>query len=62
MTPAREPSHTPFLMIETFKDDNMVPVYERLDMRGRGIVEGLRCIDSQVEQADEEGHSGCGRP
>lgn len=38
-----------FMIIETFKDNDMVPVYERLEERGRGVTEGLRFIDSCVE-------------
>lgn len=38
-----------FMIIESFKDNDMIPVYERLEERGRGVTEGLRFIDSWVE-------------
>ena len=38
-----------FMVIERFRDNDMVPVYERLRDRGRMLPEGLKYIDSWVE-------------
>ena len=38
-----------FMVIESFRDDDMVPVYRRLKELGRGLPEGLRYVDSWVE-------------
>jgi len=38
-----------FMVIERFRDNDMVPVYERLNAVGRQLPEGLRFIDSWVE-------------
>ena len=38
-----------FMVIERFRDDDMVPVYERLRERGRMLPEGLEYVDSWVE-------------
>jgi hypothetical protein len=38
-----------FMVIETFKDNDMVPVYRRLREAGRQTPEGLRFVDSWVE-------------
>jgi len=38
-----------FMVIERFRDNDMVPAYERLQDRGRMLPEGLRYIDSWVE-------------
>ena len=38
-----------FMVIETFKDNDMVPVYRKLRDGGRQIPEGLTYIDSWVE-------------
>lgn len=38
-----------FMVIERFRDNDMVPVYQRLAERGRGLPEGLRFVDSWVE-------------
>ena len=38
-----------FMVIETFRDGDMVPVYQRLAERGRGLPEGLQYIDSWIE-------------
>ncbi|MBP8242202.1 MAG: DUF3303 family protein [Thermoflexales bacterium] len=37
------------MVIERFKDNDMVPVYERVRDGGRLLPEGLRYIDSWVE-------------
>lgn len=37
-----------FMVIERFRDDDMVPVYERLRDTGRGLPEGLTFRDSWV--------------
>ncbi len=38
-----------FMVIERFRDNDMVPVYERLRDRGRSLPDGLDYIDSWVE-------------
>lgn len=38
-----------FMIIERFKDDDMVPAYQRLRDGGRAIPDGLRYLDSWVE-------------
>src|ERR1700744_2039739 len=38
-----------FMVIERFRDDDMVPVYERLRDAGRGMPEGLEFLGSWVE-------------
>jgi Protein of unknown function (DUF3303) len=38
-----------FMVIETFKDNDMVPVYRKLRDGGRQTPEGLTFIDSWVE-------------
>jgi hypothetical protein len=38
-----------FMVIEHFRDCDMVPVYERLRDQGRMLPEGLKYIDSWVE-------------
>jgi hypothetical protein len=38
-----------FMVIERFRDNDMVPVYERLRDQGRMLPEGLRFLDSWVE-------------
>lgn len=38
-----------FMVIETFKDNDMIPVYRKLRDGGRQIPEGLTYIDSWVE-------------
>jgi hypothetical protein len=38
-----------FMVIERFKDDDMIPVYERLRESGRVLPEGLKYIDSWIE-------------
>jgi hypothetical protein len=38
-----------FMIIETFRDQDAVPVYRRFEQRGRSIPEGVRYIDSWVE-------------
>jgi hypothetical protein len=37
------------MVIESFRDDDMVPVYQRLCKAGRSLPEGLEYIDSWVE-------------
>ena len=37
------------MVIERFRDNDMIPVYERLRDGGRMLPEGLRYIDSWVE-------------
>ncbi|MCA0205683.1 MAG: DUF3303 domain-containing protein [Proteobacteria bacterium] len=38
-----------FMVIERFQDNDMVPVYQALEDRGRGLPEGLDYVDSWVE-------------
>lgn len=38
-----------FMVIESFRDQDMVPVYQRVRQAGRSLPEGLRYIDSWVE-------------
>jgi hypothetical protein len=38
-----------FMVIERFRDDDMVPVYRRLTETGRTLPEGLEYLDSWVE-------------
>jgi hypothetical protein len=40
-----------FMVIERFKDNDMVPIYRHLEKAGRGLPDGLRYVDSWV-QAD----------
>ena len=38
-----------FMVIERFKDSDMVPVYRRLREKGRMLPEGLKYVDSWIE-------------
>lgn len=38
-----------FMVIERFKNDDMVPIYQRLREEGRKFPEGLKYLDSWVE-------------
>jgi hypothetical protein len=38
-----------FMIIERFKDNDMLPIYKRLRDEGRMLPEGLKYIDSWVE-------------
>jgi hypothetical protein len=38
-----------FMVIERFKDHDMLPIYKRVRDEGRMLPEGLRYIDSWVE-------------
>ncbi len=38
-----------FMIIETFKDQDMVPVYRHVRDKGRQMPDGLKYIDSWVE-------------
>lgn len=38
-----------FMVIETFKDNDMLPIYQQLQAGGRKLPDGLRYIDSWVE-------------
>lgn len=38
-----------FMVIERFADNDMVPVYQHLRDKGRGLPDGLEYIDSWVE-------------
>jgi hypothetical protein len=37
-----------FMVIERFRDNDMVPVYQRLRRRGRSLPDGLEYVDSWV--------------
>ena len=38
-----------FMVIERFRDSDMIPIYKRVRDAGRQLPEGLRYIDSWVE-------------
>jgi len=38
-----------FMVIERFKDNDMVPVYRRVRESGRSLPDGLRYVDSWIE-------------
>lgn len=38
-----------FMVIERFRDNDMVPIYQKVRDEGRMIPEGLRYIDSWIE-------------
>jgi hypothetical protein len=38
-----------FMVIESFRDNDMIPVYERVRDTGRRLPEGLSYIESWVE-------------
>jgi Protein of unknown function (DUF3303) len=38
-----------FMIIERFKDNDMLPIYRRVRDEGRTIPEGLKYVDSWVE-------------
>jgi hypothetical protein len=38
-----------FMVIERFRDNDMVPVYERVRETGRQLPEGLKYVDSWIE-------------
>ena len=38
-----------FMVIERFRDDDMVPAYQRLRAGGRQLPAGLRYVDSWIE-------------
>ena len=38
-----------FMVIEKFRDNDMLPVYRRLRDKGRVMPEGLRYVDSWIE-------------
>jgi hypothetical protein len=38
-----------FMVIETFRDNDMIPVYRRLRDSGRMLPDGLKYVDSWVE-------------
>ena len=38
-----------FMVIEHFKDNDMLPIYKRLRDDGRMLPEGLRYVDSWIE-------------
>jgi hypothetical protein len=38
-----------FMIIERFRDDDMVPIYKKVRDEGRMLPEGLKYIDSWVE-------------
>jgi Protein of unknown function (DUF3303) len=38
-----------FMIIERFRDNDMVPIYQRVRDSGRSVPDGLKYIDSWVE-------------
>jgi hypothetical protein len=38
-----------FMVVEHFRDNDMVPVYQRLRQEGRSLPDGLEYVDSWVE-------------
>ncbi len=38
-----------FMVIERFRDNDMIPVYRHLREKGRGLPEGLEYVDSWIE-------------
>ena len=38
-----------FMVIERFRDNDMVPIYRRVRDEGRSLPEGLKYIDSWIE-------------
>jgi hypothetical protein len=38
-----------FMVIERFRDSDMIPIYQRVRDGGRSIPEGLKYVDSWVE-------------
>jgi hypothetical protein len=46
---SREETVMLFMVIERFRDNDMVPVYQRLREGGRFLPEGLEYVDSWVE-------------
>lgn len=38
-----------FMIIERFKDNDMLPVYQRVQSAGRMLPEGLKYLDSWIE-------------
>ncbi len=38
-----------FMIIERFKDNDMIPIYKHLRDSGRGLPEGLKYLDSWIE-------------
>lgn len=38
-----------FMVIERFRDNDMIPVYQQVRASGRSLPEGLRYIDSWIE-------------
>jgi hypothetical protein len=38
-----------FMVIERFRDNDMLPVYQRVREKGRSLPEGLKYLDSWVE-------------
>lgn len=38
-----------FMVIETFKDDDMLPIYEKVAESGRRLPDGLKYVNSWIE-------------
>jgi hypothetical protein len=38
-----------FMVIERFRENDMLPIYQRLRESGRALPDGLRYIDSWIE-------------
>jgi hypothetical protein len=44
-----EETHVLFMVIERFERNDMLPVYARVNERGRGLPDGLKYVNSWVE-------------
>ncbi len=49
-----------FMVIERFRDNDAVPIYQRLRDHGRGLPKGLDYVDSWVEPNFARSSSSCG--
>jgi hypothetical protein len=49
-----------FMVIERFRDDDMIPIYQRLRDTGRSLPDGLEYVDSWVEPAPSLPSPACG--
>jgi len=38
-----------FMVIERFRDNDMIPIYQRLQERGRSVPDGPEYVDSWIE-------------
>jgi hypothetical protein len=49
MTAANLEGDMLFMVIERFRDNDMVPIYKQVRDHGRALPEGLRYVDSWIE-------------